>query len=620
MAAHSFLGGMVPRTSVDGLGTSEPHGRPSFERMWPNTQRNSELFLRAGEGRLLSVHEFGPIVLMIKGYVLPAGTYRLSEQSAAADEIVRYYRERGELPVDRLEGSFSLSLLDGEKGCVLLYRGLLANALTYYTESRGGLLFAHNLADLIDASEKTPEPNVDILPSFFLTRYVFGRGTLAQGYFRLMPGELVRFDENGLSRSQRQTLADMSGSQPIQHDAAECVEATMLRILDDCARIDPETANTLSGGVDSSYIQAAWNRVLHKHAGVSARSYSASLDHERTRPDDDYARSAAVALGVDHTLVPIHGPYAGRLIAMLSATAEAPNHVQTAYFPPLARAMVADGAKSALCGEGADGLFGVGTATAVQYAQIFRRIAPVGLLRRGGALLARALGWQGGRVGFELAEYVDDLANPKHPINEVSVFADLASMRACFGDRAVAEASAARRGLVDHYQVRGGVLEKLHAAGFLGEAADTAALWTELFNGEGADMFCPFLDSRMVRVVLNVAPRHRFPFRQPKALLKRTLARRASPEIAYRQKRGFGQPIFEWMAPNGQLRQMVDSISDYGFVKESVRTEALRQPNWFLYTLLCYDLWHKLFISKTIPRTSIATRQPEPAMAAVGPT
>jgi asparagine synthetase B (glutamine-hydrolysing) len=619
MAAHSFLGAMLPRTAGEELRASETHGRPGFDQTWTTAAGTSDLYLRAQEGRLLKVYEFGPIVLMVKGYVLPAGSYRLGDPSAAAEEIVRHYRERGELPVDRLEGSYSLSLLDGEKGRVLLYRGLLANALTYYTEARGGLLFAHNLADLIDASDRTPEPNAEVLPSFFLTRYVFGRGTLAQGYFRLMPGEMVRFDENGLTRAQVQTLADMSGSQPIKRDAAECVEATMLRILDDCARLDLETTNLLSGGVDSSYIQAAWNRVFQQRANRTARSYSASLAHARTRPDDEYARSAAAALGVNHTLIPIEGPYARMLMGMLSATAEAPNHVQTVYFAPLARAMVSEGAYTALCGEGADGLFGVGTTIAVQYAQVFRRIAPLPLLRSAGKSLARAIGWQGGCVGLELADYVDDLANPAHPINEVSVFADLASMRACFGDAAVAEASAARRGLVDQYEVRGGVLEKLHAAGFLGEAVDTAALWTELFNGEGADMFCPFLDSRMVRVVMNIDRKQRFPFREPKALLKRTLARRASPEIAYRQKRGFGQPIFEWMAPGGQLRELVDSIGDYGFVKPGVRTEALRQPNWFLYTLLCYDLWHKLFISKTIPRSAIESAQPEPALASTCP-
>jgi hypothetical protein len=29
---------------------------------------------------------------------------------------------------------------------------------------------------------------------------------------------------------------------------------------------------------------------------------------------------------------------------------------------------------------------------------------------------------------------------------------------------------------------------------------------------------------------------------------------------------------------------------------------ALARPNWFLYSLLCYDLWHKLFIERSLAR------------------
>ena len=67
------------------------------------------------------------------------------------------------------------------------------------------------------------------------------------------------------------------------------------------------------------------------------------MDHPRTWLDTDYAMTAAQALGTAHTLVPADGPYAGYLLETLAATGEPPNHVQTAYFAGLARAMVAQG-------------------------------------------------------------------------------------------------------------------------------------------------------------------------------------------------------------------------------------------------------------------------------------
>ncbi len=96
----------------------------------------------------------------------------------------------------------------------------------------------------------------------------------------------------------------------------------------------------------------------------------------------------------------------------------------------------------------------------------------------------------------------------------------------------MAEAAADRRSLLDVYAVPDCPQERLHAAGFLGEAMDSASLWTTLFNRAGADLLCPFLDSRMLRLALNLAPQVRFRFRRPKDALKRALARLAPAELA----------------------------------------------------------------------------------------
>jgi hypothetical protein len=171
-------------------------------------------------------------------------------------------------------------------------------------------------------------------------------------------------------------------------------------------------------------------------------------------------------------------------------------------------------------------------------------------------------------------------------------------VRACFGAPAVAEASAYRRSLLDAYRVPADGLERTHAAGFLGEAVDSAALWTTLFNAAGADLLCPYLDSRLLRFALSLPTRERYPFRKPKELLKRALCRYVPRDLAYRRKLGFGQPVFEWLAPGGQLRPWVERLGRYDFLDADALSRAKARPNWFLYSLLCYDLWHKLFIER----------------------
>jgi hypothetical protein len=150
-------------------------------------------------------------------------------------------------------------------------------------------------------------------------------------------------------------------------------------------------------------------------------------------------------------------------------------------------------------------------------------------------------------------------------------------------------------------------MERLHGAGFLGEAMDSASLWATLFNRAGGDLLCPFLDSRMLRLALSLPADVRFRFRRPKDLLKRALARQTPAELAHRGKLGFGQPIFEWLAPGGQLRPLADRIAHYDFVEPATLARVRARPSWFLYSLLCYDLWHKLFIERSVPRPSRQT-------------
>jgi asparagine synthetase B (glutamine-hydrolysing) len=313
-------------------------------------------------------------------------------------------------------------------------------------------------------------------------------------------------------------------------------------------------------------------------------------------------------------MVPADGPYAEYLTETLAATGEPPNHVQTAYFLGLARTMAGLGAGAGLCGEGADSLFGVGQAAAIHEAQLALRWLPGRGVRGAAAAACCAIGLRRAADVLRAANRVSDLTDLDHPVNRVASFADWETTVEVFGAGAVAEATAARRALLDRLGVPPSPMDRLHGAGFLGEAVDSASLWTTLFNHAGADLFCPFLDSRMLRLALNLPAAVRYPFRRPKELLKRALERVAPPELARRRKLGFGQPIFEWLGPGGQLRPLVERIGMHDFLRHGELERAAAQPGWFLYSLLCYDLWHKIFIERSLPRSARTVRRETPAL------
>jgi hypothetical protein len=51
------------------------------------------------------------------------------------------------------------------------------------------------------------------------------------------------------------------------------------------------------------------------------------------------------------------------------------------------------------------------------------------------------------------------------------------------------------------------------------------------------------------------------------------------------------------MKPGGQLRDLVESLStaDYPFVTSQVLDAEKKEPTWFLFSLLCYDIWKRQF-------------------------
>ena len=544
---------------------------PTGDGVWHWAGLGGELFLRA-RGDCARVFAWDGLLLLIRGYARPTGNSSPLDLERVAQEVRAEYLEHGSLAVDGLEGSFSLALLDGPAGRVVLYRNLVGAGATYYHATPGGLLFGNNLADLVEAAGSAPAPNRDVLPTFFLYRSVPGRETLFDGFHRLLPGEQITRDSRGLTRVQRHTFAGLRGRPVTAAEALDALDATMADVMRDCAAHRPGAVNLLSGGVDSSYLQAVWNRV--GPPCDAPPSVSICVDHPRTWPDTDYAVTMAEALGTRHTLVPADDGYASYLTDLLAATGEPPNHVQSAYFGHLARQTVHQGFTAGICGEGADSLFGLGLAGHISIATAVRSFMPLRPLRHLGAAVAALAGRHEAADAIRLADYVEDYADTHHPINLVATFADRDAVAACFGTGAVADAEARRRALVDLVAPNSCLQDRLHATGYLAEAAESASLWATLFNRAGSDFLCPFLDSRVLRLAINLPPAVRYRFRRPKDLLKRALARAVPEPLANRRKLGFGQPIFEWLAPGGQLRSLVERIAAYDFIDRPVASSV----------------------------------------------
>ncbi|MCS6850124.1 MAG: asparagine synthase-related protein [Gemmataceae bacterium] len=595
MRANRFLGGMVRRASAERL----PSGLGRESLSWESrlSPAGWTLFARAEGEFVRSLTENG-VTLLLRGCALMP---ERPEPAAVLPLVHEHYCRFEDLPTDRLEGAFSLAVIDRPAGRIVLYQNLAGSGFIYYTDTFDGFLFASCLPLLLDLRDVAPQVHEAMLPAYFAFRTVPGRHTLFAAIDRLLPGELLRYDDRGLHRQQRDTVRPWREAPTIGAEAVEHLEETMTEVLAHYAGERPATATLLSGGVDSSYLQAVWSQTMRR-SDQPPRSFAVRLDHPRTRADADYAQTTAAALRTEHTFVDAEAPFSTYLLETLAETGEPLNHLQAGYFLLLARTMVADGYSSGLCGEGADALFGHAEAGPVHTAEWLRRLLPAKRLRDAAHQVAEGLGWERLACRLRLAQRLYDLDDFNHPANQITLWTHWPSVWRCFGAAAAEKAVALRREWVLSLEVASEPLELLHMVAFWADAVGSAALWTTIFNRAGGDLLCPFLDSRILRLVTRLAPRLRYVRRQPKVLLKRALSRHLPRQLVYRPKLAFSQPVFEWLAPGGQLRPLVEAIEPYPFVPREVLAEAKARPNWFLYSLLCYDLWHKTFICQTLPR------------------
>ena len=597
----------VRMASNDGVESQQGPVYGSQIPTWSRSNELANLFVTENDRNSVVLRR-NDICIVIRGYaVCDRRNCETSEQ--VAELVLEHYLTHSEIPFRILEGSFVVMIFDSRRARVLMYRNLAGTTNLFFRKVKRGesrsVLFSTNLRDLVKLPEpfareaESPSFNESLLPVYFLYRCIPGRETLFKDCYRLMPGEL--FDCTA-SKDWIVNIKRVAGFDDLKQNSAqkirtrehavEQIAETLHEAVADCVRSAGQSAVMLSGGVDSSLLQTFWNRI-YESQGEKKKSFCVTVDHPRTHEEFLYAKSAADQMGVELEGVSADRPFAEYLLSVIDETAETPNHVQAAYFPELAEAMVCQGVTTGISGEAGDGVFGVGTAYDLQLAQQLRERIKSKLLCKlfSSACVIPRLGRL--KQHLKTAAILHDKTHFQHPINRQASYTHLDSVLASFGESATVDAFAYRRELVVENRLTGSLVGELHAANILTSSINSGSYWNTLFEIRGGQVLNPFLDSRVLSLAMSLDESLRFPKNNPKALLKHCLTRQGHYELGSRRKLGFGQPIFQWLSPKGQLRDLVEAIDPMPFVDSKTLEQAKKEPNWFLYSLLCLDLLKK---------------------------
>jgi len=535
--------------------------------------------------------------VVMQGLCHPGATASADGIQHFLQDSLHHYRNSHEFSIPPHDGSYTIFLIDGKIGKVFLYRHFVGSSFTYYTLAENGFFWGDNFLEVAQTRRNDKKLQEDMLPVLFLGRYPTGNKTLLQNVFRLSPGELVTFDGESMNVKQAVKLENfLEPHQTGEDESIERIEVVTQQILHDWGQTHPKTANLLSGGVDSTYLQVHWNdewSCMLPMAEQKPMSACVWLDHSRVKGDLDYAESAAEFLQTEHITVQQQELSPEQMTEIIGRNGEFPNHVQSFYFDTLAKGLKKIGVEAGMIGEGADGLFGTGVQDAIREAIKWQKRLPLEFLRNAASFCAEKFGGRYSAKNIQTANIINQLKNLYHPVNTAAVFTDIPTLLTCFGETAIQNAIDYKLGLLQTLGVPDDSehLQWSLAAGYYWEAAATASYWSQLFLENGLLMCSPYLDSRMIRAALNMDLTSHFPPHQPKRILKQALLRHVPPEFVNRPKLGFGQPIFEWLSPNGTLRDRAESIRTTAWFTESTKQALLKNPNWFLWTMLCYDIW-----------------------------
>ena len=483
------------------------------------------------------------------------------------------------------------------------YKTLLAAPQLYYSEGKGSILCTNNLrlmASLMDEAQLNPVA----LPLHFLFRSVSGPQTYLNGVYRSCPGEMLNWHAGTLTATLCQDLRALSDGNVYQHVMPAAASHYYERLTDVMSiyldKIAGSSAMLLSGGVDSSLLQASIND--YPAAPSPSLSFSYTLDAPSFAPEIGYAKVAARILNTDHTFIKVHATdYPDLLVECIEILGQPPHHESTPCVMAVAKHVSTheDGLGYLFCGVGADPLHGLRIGRQIQRAEKYRRW-PVFLLRLLDMMLSPV--WQskayGARQVANLIPFLDNLDSHHHPMNAHAMYTDWQLVNRCFGSSAVCGALAYRRELETRYIDSPYLTEKVHTIGLLSDDYDTAALWQQLGLAYAIEIVFPFMDDAVLAATLGFDPRERYFFAgQTKPILKMALEQKTSiPMNKPKYGSGFGDDLPSWMY-RGSLRDLVRVIERPAFMERADFERKLERPDWFTWNLLTLDLFQKRILT-----------------------
>jgi asparagine synthase (glutamine-hydrolysing) len=502
----------------------------------------------------------------------------------------------------RIRGMFAIAIWDGLAQTLSLARDRMGEKPLYCGWTRGGGLFV--FGSELKALRAHPgfAPRIDraALMRFIRHGYVPSPLSIYEGIAKLPPGTWLQVSAS--NRAARPTpyyslvtVAEDGLRDPLRvglDEAADLLEAELLRAVEEQMIADVPLGAFLSGGIDSSLVCMLMQRV----ASRPIKTFSIGFTSPRF-DESAYARAVADRLGTDHTELRVSAEDALALIPSLPVIYDEPfadsSQLPTTLVSRLARAHVT----VALTGDGGDELF----AGYPRY-EVMRRIErPFALPGR------RALGELGHRVVDLLtrdgtAPTIDqrlvDWARRRTDVartKDLDAFYELYMSLWYHPDWVVrgVEEPAGIMPLAKDVLARGNVTERAMLVDTVQNLPD--ALLTKVDRAAmsaSLETRLPLLDREVVALAWRLPFATKVQGRRGKMVMRRILSKQLPARLFDRPKMGFMIPVVDWL--RGPLRGWAEALLDERRIRDDGFLDAtVIRRRWNAFLAGVRD-WHGL--------------------------
>lgn len=537
---------------------------------------------------------------------LEAAGHRFKTRSDT-EVIVHAYEQWGAACVSRFNGIFSFAIWDERRGVLFLARDHLGVKPLYYTVAGGQLLFGSEIKALLAHPACPRRVDLAALEQLFTYRYVPSPRTLFDSISKLRPGHSLTV-ESGVLTIRRYW-------QWIPSHRASCNESVLIEeyndLLEDAVKLqlrsDVPVGLFLSSGVDSASLLA----IMRRHLNGPIHTFTIGFEGgERTNETDD-AREIARGFGAEHDeMIVTPGDYEKYFERYMWDLEEPVGNESAAAFyfvSMIAKRKV----KVVLAGQGADEPWaGYHRHLGVKLSEYYRRLPrslTQGLIRSAVLALPRNERLKRGVLALDEPDVLKRFAKiyafftpeMRDQLVNASVKSD-ASFRQSDADDALAHLQHDVRGLDP-------VSQMLYMDTRASLPDDLLMVNDKMSMANSIESRVPYLDVRLVEFVESLPPQYKLRFTNGKYLHKKALERWVPAKVAQRKKKGFENPVQQWLRE--RLRSHVNDLLfssdssvrqyfDIDYIRRIVRLHQEGRESYMrhIYLLISFEMWHRRFI------------------------